>query len=144
VTYVFFGMETDAMLSRYLFEVVSMALRTELAGFKARNPSLRDVGLRRAGESFQHSMVARIATRLTADKADRETAVATQRATGQALMLIKQSLVDEAFGALQTRLVSTRRAARRVVRSAYQDGMQAGDKVNLNRPLSDRDLPLLP
>ena len=102
VTYVFFGMETDAMLGRYLFEVVGMALRTELAGFKARNPSLHDVGLRRAGESFQHGMVARIATRLTADKTDREAAVATQRATGQALMLIKQSLVDEAFGALQT------------------------------------------
>ena len=89
-------------------------------------------------------MVARIATRLTADKTDREAAVATQRATGQALMLIKQSLVDEAFGELQTRLISTRRAARRVVRSAYQDGLQAGDKVNLNRPLPDRDRPLLP
>ena len=144
VTYVFFGMETDAMLGRYLFEVVGMALRTELAGFKARNLRLRDVGLRRAGESFQHGMVARIAARLTADKADREVTVATQRAAGQALMLIKQSLVDEAFGALQTRLVSTRRAARRVVRSAYQDGLQAGDKVNLNRPLPDRDRPLLP
>lgn len=59
-------------------------------------------------------------------------------------MLIKQSLVDEAFATLQTRLVSTRRSARRVVRSAYQDGLQAGDKVNLNRPLPDRDRPLLP
>ena len=144
MTYVFFGMETDAMLGRYLFEVVGMALRTELAGFKAQNLRLRDVGLRRAGESFQHGMVARIAARLTADKAYREVTVATQRATGQVLMLIKQSLVDEAFGALQTRLVSTRRAARRVVRSAYQDGLQAGDKVNLNRPLPDRDRPLLP
>ena len=144
VTYVFFGMETDATLGRYLFEIVDMALRTELAGFKARNPRLRAIGLRRAGESFQHGMVARIAARLTADQADREAVVATQRATGQALMLIKHSLVDEAFTALQTRLVSTRRAARRIVRSAYQDGLQAGDKVNLNRPLPDRDRPLLP
>lgn len=144
VTYIFFGLETDAMLGRYLFEIVGMALRTELAGFKARNPRLRDVGLRRAGESFQHGVVARIAAWLTADKADREATVATQRATGQALMLIKQSLVDEAFATLQTRLISTRRSARRVVRSAYQDGLQAGDKVNLNRPLPDRDRPLLP
>ena len=59
-------------------------------------------------------------------------------------MLIKQSLVDEAFATLQTRLVSTRRPSSRVVRSAYQDGLQVGDKVNLNRPLPDRDRPLLP
>ena len=68
VTYFFVGLETDAMLRRYLFEVVGMAMRTELAGFKARNPRLCDMGLRRAGESFQHGMVARIAARLTADK----------------------------------------------------------------------------
>lgn len=52
VTYIFFGLETDAMLGRYLFEVVVMASRTELAGFKAQNPRLLDIGLRRAGESF--------------------------------------------------------------------------------------------
>lgn len=130
------------MLGRYLFEVIVMALRTELAGFKVRNPRLRDVGLRRAGESFQHGMVARIAARLTADQAQREAFVAAQRTAGTALMLIKRSIVEEAFAATQTRLVSARRSARRVVRSAYQDGMQAGDKVNLTRPLPDRVLPL--
>ncbi|MDP9095339.1 MAG: DUF2786 domain-containing protein [Pseudomonadota bacterium] len=143
VTYVFFGLETDAMLGRYLFEVVAMALQTELASFKARNPKLRDIALRRAAESFQHGMVARIATRLATDHSAREATVAATRATGTALMLIKHSIVDEAFAATQTRLVATRRAARRVVRSAYQDGLQAGDKVSLNRPLTDRDRPSL-
>ncbi len=143
VTYVFFGLETDAMLGRYLFDVVAMALRTELAGFKMRNPRLRDVGLRRAGESFQHGMVARIAARLTADHAEREASIATQRATGTALMLIKHAIVEEAFAATQTRLVANRRSARRIVRSAYQDGLHAGDKVNLNRPLAHRQRPLL-
>ena len=143
VTYVFFGLETDALLSRYLFEVVAMALRTELAVFKSRNPALRDVALRRAAESFQHGMIARISARLTTDHASREAAVASQRATGTALMLIKHSIVDEAFAATQTRLVATRSTARRVVRSAYQDGVQAGDKVSLSRPLTDRDRPLL-
>ena len=144
VTYVFFGLETDAMLGRYLFDVVAMALRTELTGFKARNPRLRDVGLRRAGESFQHGMVARIAARLIAGHAEREASIATQRATGTELMLIKHSIVEQAFARTQTRLVSTRRSSRRIVRSAYQDGIQAGDKVNLNRPLSHRHRPLLP
>jgi hypothetical protein len=143
VTYVFFGLETDAMMGRYLFEVVGMALRTELAGFKIRNPKLRDVALRRAGESFQHGMVSRIATRLTTDQAVRESTIAAQRATGTALMLIKHSIVEEAFAATQTRLVSTRPAARRIVRSAYQDGVQAGDKVSLNRPLTGGDRALI-
>ena len=143
VTYVFFGLETDAMLCRYLFEVVVMALRTELAGYKTRNPNLRDIGLRGAGMSFQHGMAARVAARLTADHAAREISVATQRDTGTALMLIKHSIVEEAFAATHTRLVSARRSTRRIVRSAYQDGVQAGDKVNLNRPLPNRDRPLL-
>ena len=99
VTYVLFGLKTDAMLGRYLFEVVVFTLRTELAGFKARNPRLRDVGLRRAEESCQHGMVARISARLTADHVARESVVITQRASGTALMLIKQSVVDEAFAA---------------------------------------------
>jgi hypothetical protein len=127
VTYIFFGLETDAVLCRYLFEVVVMALRTELGGFKARNPRLRDVGLRRSSESFQHGVVARISARLTTDHTAREAAVATQRASGTALMLFKHSIVEEAFAATQTWLVSTRRATRTIVRSAYQDGLQAGD-----------------
>lgn len=136
VTYIFFGLETDAMLGRYVFEVIAAALRTELAGFKDRNPRLRGVALRRAGDSFQHGMVARVAARLTMVRADRDASVSAQRPTGNALMLVKQHLVEEAFAATQTRLVSTRQSARTIVRSAYQDGMQAGGKVNLNRPLT--------
>ncbi len=143
VTYVFFGLETDAVLCRYLFDIVGLALRTELTGFKQRNPELRDAALRRAGESFQHGMVARIATRLTKDHAARETSIAKQRETGTALMLIKHSVVEEAFAATQTRLVATRPTTRRIVRSAFQDGEAAGDKVSLNRPLTGGDRPLL-
>ena len=143
VAYVFFGLETDAMLGRYLFEVIAAALRTEHAGFKHRNPRLRDVQLRRAGESFQHGMVARVAARLTLVRSERDASVAKQRATGNALLLIKHQVVEQAFAATQTRLVSTRRSARTIVRSAYQDGLQAGDKVNLNRPLTGRERSLL-
>jgi hypothetical protein len=144
VSYVFFGLETDALLGRYLFEVIAAALRTELAGFKARNPQLRDVGLRRAGDSFQHGMVARVAARLAEVRAGRDAAVARQRAAGTALMLAKHHVVEQAFAATQTRLVSSRKATRQIVRSAYQDGLAAGDTVNLNRPLTGKERPLLP
>jgi hypothetical protein len=135
VAYIFFGLETDAMLARYLFEVIASALGTEAAAFKQRNPRLRDVRLRRASGSFQHGMVARVADRLEAMHAEREATVSAQRSTGTALILAKHQLVETAFRATQTRLVSSRRVSRRVIRTAYQDGVAAGDKVNLNRPL---------
>jgi len=144
VAYVFFGLETDAMLARYLFEVIASALRTEVAGFKQRNPRLRDVRLRRASDSFLHGMVARVAARLAAMHAEREATVAAQRSTGTALILAKHQLVETAFRATQTRLVSARRPARRVIRSAYQDGLEAGNKVNLNRPLTGDGQQLIP
>src|SRR5436305_3716884 len=111
VAYVFFGLETDAMLARYLFEVIASALRTEVVGFKQRNPRLRDVRLRRASDSFQHGMVARVAARLTATHAEREATVRAQRSTGTALILAKRQLVETAFRATQTRLVSGRSLA---------------------------------
>jgi hypothetical protein len=144
VAYVFFGLETDAMLARYLFEVIASALRTEVVGFKQRNPRLRDVRLRRASDSFQHGMVARVAARLTAMHAEREATVAAQRSTGTALILAKHQLVETAFRATQTRLVSARSLARRVIRTAYQDGLEAGNKVNLNRPLTGDRQHLIP
>jgi hypothetical protein len=89
-------------------------------------------------------MVARIAARLETILTERDAAVAAQRANGSALMVVKRNLIDEAFAATQTRLVSARRSVRTIVRSAYQDGLEAGDRVNLNRPLTGREHTLLP
>ena len=132
------------MLARYLFEVIAAATRTEMVAFKQRNPRLRDVRLRRASDSFQHGMVARVAARLTAMHAEREATVAAQRSTGTALIVAKHQVVEAAFRATQTRLVSTRSVARRVIRTAYQDGLQAGERVNLSRPLTGNGPVLIP
>src|SRR4051812_44465512 len=69
---------------------------------EVRHPRLRDVRLRRASDSFQHGMVARVAARLTAMHAEREATVAAQRSTGTALILAKHQLVETAFRATQT------------------------------------------
>ncbi|MBV8915250.1 MAG: DUF2786 domain-containing protein [Acetobacteraceae bacterium] len=144
VAYIFFGFETDAMLARYLFEVIGAAIRTEVAAFRQRNPRLRDVRLRRASDSFQHGMAARVAARLTAMHAEREATVAAQRSTGTALIVAKHQLIETAFRATQTRLVSARSLARRVIRTAYQDGLAAGERVNLSRPLTGDGPVLIP
>jgi hypothetical protein len=69
IRYIFFGFETDSALAAYLFAVIDRAITTETAVFKRANPRLRAVKLRRASSSFQHGLVARVATRLTGSDA---------------------------------------------------------------------------
>ena len=135
VSYIFFGFETDAALAKYLFGAVDAAIATESAAFRARNTSLRDVALRRATESFQHGMAARVAERLETMHAERTASVAAQRSDGRALAVVKHDVVEAAFRELGTRLSSSRPTGRRVVGGAFQDGIAAGERVNLNRPL---------
>jgi hypothetical protein len=132
--YVFFGFETDTGLARYLFAVIDDAIQTELAAFRRRaGRGLAGTELRRAGESFQHGMAARIAERLGSMHSDRETSVGAQRATGTALIIAKHRIVDEALAETEIRLVSGRPLVARL-NEAFRDGQKAGDRVNLDRP----------
>jgi hypothetical protein len=81
---VFFGFETDTALAIYLFVVIDRAIATEAVTFKAANPALRGVRLRRASASFQHGVAARMSARLDAMHDAREASVRAQRSTGTA------------------------------------------------------------
>jgi hypothetical protein len=133
--YVFFGFETDVALAIYLFSVIGRAIATELGQFKVAKPSLRAVRLRRASDSFQHGVAARVAARLTQMHAEREASVGAQRSTGTALILVKHRVVDEAFAETDVRLVSTSAVGRRRVAAAFQEGWAAGARINLSRPV---------
>ncbi len=143
IRYIFFGFETDASLAAFLFAVIDRAIETELARFKGSNPRLRAQQLRQATASFQHGVAARVAARLDVMHDEREAAVHAQRATGRALMLVKQTIVDDAFRQTDIRLVSIRSVGRRVVSSAYREGLLAGDRVNLSRPMTGEGRELL-
>jgi hypothetical protein len=132
--YVFFGFETDTALAAYLYQVIDRAILTELATFRATRQALRGTDLRRASTSFQQGMASRLAERLEALHAEREANVATQRAAGTALMIVKHRVVEEAFKETTVRLVSARRSGMRV-NGAFREGYAAGDQVNLGRPL---------
>ncbi len=134
--YVFFGFETDTALARYLFTVIDDAIHTELAAFRRRMPHLAGTDLRRASESFQHGMAARIAERLETMHGAREQSVSKQRATGTALIVAKHRLVEEALAESRVRLVSGRPLVARL-NDAFRDGQRAGDRVNLDRPLDN-------
>ena len=132
--YVFFGFETDTALAAYLYQVIDRAILEELERFRAARPALRGVDLRQASTSFQQGMAARLAERLESLQREREASVARQRSTGTALMLVKQTVVEEAFRGTAVRLVSARRSGMRL-NGAFRDGYAAGNQVNLNRPL---------
>jgi hypothetical protein len=134
--YVFFGFETDTGLARYLFTVIDGAIQTELAAFRRRvGMSLVGTEFRRASDSFQHGMAARVAERLDTMHRAREASVSQQRATGTALILAKHRLVDDALAETAVRLVSGRPLVARL-NEAFRDGQRAGDRVNLDRPLN--------
>ena len=143
IRYIFFGFETDTALASFLFTVISRAIVTETSAFRRANPKLRAVDLRRASANFQHGLVARVAARLDAMHEEREAAVKARRATGTALILVKNGVVEEAFRETGVRLANMNALGPRLITKAYRDGWAAGDRVNLNRPVSSTGQDLL-
>jgi hypothetical protein len=132
--YIFFGFEPDTSMAGYLYGVIDRAIRTELAEFKRRAASV-GLAARRAGVSFQHGAATRVAERLEAMRDAREVAMAARRSGGTALIVVKHRVVDEAFADTKVRLVSVRRLEPVRMKSAFHEGVAAGERINLNRPV---------
>ena len=142
VSYVFFGFEADTSLAAYLLRVIDRAIRTELATFRTYCRRVKGIALRRASLSFQQGMATRVAERLNDMHQTRDADIAAQRSTGTALVLLKRNVVEEAFEETGIRLVSSGGLERRRVNAAFRHGVEAGDRVRLDRPLrgTERDL----
>jgi hypothetical protein len=56
--------------------------------------------------------------------------------TGTALILAKHRVVEDAFGETGVRLVLMTAVGRRPIAAAFRDGWAAGERVNLNRPMT--------
>jgi hypothetical protein len=141
--YVFFGFEPDTALAGYLFALIDHAIRNELAAFRARHTGLRGTDLRTASTSFQQGMAMRIADRLDEMLKGRDASVAAQRASGNALMLVKQTVVEDAFRKTDIRLAAATLRAKIPLNGAFKHGQEAGDRVNLNQPITGRGRDLL-
>jgi Protein of unknown function (DUF2786) len=142
VSYVFFGFEADTSLAAYLLEVIDRAVRTELVTFRASCQRFKGAALRCASLSFQQGMATRVAERLDDMHRARDAAIAAQRSTGTALMLLKHKVVEEALRETGIRLVSGGRFRRRRNNAAFRYGIEAGNRVSLDRPVTrtGRDL----
>lgn len=133
--YVFFGFEPDAVLATYLYAVIERAMAQEVGAFRARSTQLHGPDLRAACTSFGRGMAGRLDERLGAMHQARNEEVSAQQPTGTALMVVKASVVEEAFRATKIRLVRARGAAFHED-GAYRQGYAAGDGVPLDRPLT--------
>jgi len=134
-SYMFFGLEHDTAMARYLYEVVDRAIAVETAAFK-RNSTATGAALRMATQSFARGMAHRVAVRLMEMRKERDAEVTRQRAsTGTALMVIKEQMVEDAFKQTSIKLVSCKHRVRISNGSAYHQGYEAGAKVNLTRPV---------
>jgi hypothetical protein len=143
-SYVFFGFDADTAMAGYLFSVIYRAIATALIDFRVRHPELRGVGLRWSSTSFQQGMAARVAKRLDQMHRERDAHVVAQRSTGTDLILFKQQVVEDAFRDTKIRLVSVAGLSRARASAAFRQGVAAGDRVNLNRPVGDAGRVLLP
>ncbi len=134
-SYVLFGFETDTTLASYLFAVIDRAIRSELEGFRMRRPELGGMRLRQASSNFQIGMAVRVAERLTTMHVEREASVAAQRPTGTALVLLRHQVVEEAFRVSSPKLRTMSGLTFRRDQ-AFRSGRDAGERVNLRRPVT--------
>lgn len=141
--YAYFGTEADVDMALYLHAIIAHAITGETAAFRQRQPQLKAEKLRRALRSFQHGLAARLAERLDALHEDRETARRAADGQGTALVLAKQATVAAAFAETKIRLCTRQSSMTIFDHRAFVTGRQAGDGINLRRPLEDGSALLL-
>jgi hypothetical protein len=129
--YVFFGLRSDIEVAHYLTELIDTAIRSELGRYKTTREYLqfRHKERHMANASFALGMVASIADKLTAMKAERDK---VNSGTGRALVVLKAAIVDDELGKLGLRLRVQRGASRMVSTTAFEAGGVAGASLDLN------------
>lgn len=138
--FAFFGQESDMEIVEYLFKVILAAINTESILFKQsddyRNTSFAK---KSAYVAFQKGMATRISHRLTTMKKENDDALATAKSTGRALIVLKGQLTEDAFKKTGVKLTTNYNHSQIKDYTAWMAGHKAGEKVNLSRPLTDRN-----
>ncbi|MBR0652667.1 DUF2786 domain-containing protein [Roseomonas terrae] len=138
-TFVFYGLEPDVLMAEYLLHLVAAAVDHEEGVFRAspgyqRSRATPQNRLR----SFRYGFAERVSGRiedLAAHRRATEEAARGPTSRGTALVLVKERLIEEGFRDLGIRLRTS--YTTRTVRDAgaYRRGAEAGDRVNLQRPV---------
>lgn len=134
----FYGLEPDVQMAEYLFKVVSAAIQ-KAADDAKKDPAYRG---RASTFAFKKGMARRVGSRLSVMKAQRDRA-RQANSTSTALVALKGQLVEEQFREhVGLRLVSRRIDVNVRDWGAYGRGGEAGEKVNLSRPIEGGSAPV--
>lgn len=120
------GLHADVEMAKYLYQMLAAAMKSSSYGVKGRSEK----------KSFQLGMADRLNERLIAMAIELEPKAKT--ASGTALVVVKNAVVDDAFKSLGLHFRSTP-GMRVSDGAAYGAGRAAGDRVNLNRPVGSRE-----
>ncbi len=141
-----FGMDSDVDIFVYLLGVIHTTMKQEATSFKF-SPAFYEAtktsgysaksSSKRALSSFKFGFINRINTRLLQMKREKDEAMAKmyEGKTGTSLVVLKNQIVEEEFSKLNMRFRKVQSAKRKINGQAYKAGGNAGDKVNLNRPI---------
>lgn len=138
-TFVFYGLEPDVLMAEYLMHVVAGAVDHEEAVYRASATYHRSrAAPQNRLRSFRYGFAERVSTRIEEIAAHRRAAAEAARtpaSTGTALVLVKEQLIADGFRELGIRLRTSYTS--RTVRdgAAYRQGIEAGGRVSLERPL---------
>lgn len=130
---VFFGFDSDAEIAVFLYDTLCSAIESEIEKFKNSDEyaieQMRGYNGRSLVTSFIHGMTGRISGRLS-DMAHEKRAT-VQRATGTALVPVKEAQIAAEFEDLGMSLVSRRTTRTVRNRRALGAGVNAGNRVNI-------------
>ncbi len=124
-------MRSDIEVAHYLTELIDTTVRSELGRYKTTREYLRFRHKERhmANASFMLGMVASIADKLTAMKAERDR---VNCGSGRTLVVLKAAIVDDEFGKLDLKLRVRRGASRVVSARAFAAGSLAGAALDVS------------
>lgn len=137
---VLFGLRADCDLAQWLYELIGRVIPSEAEKFKRTTSHPDNRSRRRAVTAFRMGMAGRINQRL--HQMARAMEPAARTGSGTALVVVRNAVVEAAYAKLDLHL---RQRKGRSVRdgAAYQQGVAAGDRVSLNRPVGGRERGLL-
>jgi len=140
--YNFVGLQSDVDFAMWLAETLTMFVQRELKnyiwsnGYTALEPSMK----RRVINGFVHGCVGRINQRL---KELMERGKVHKTDNGNALVVVKNELIERKMKELGLELRSGRKRGTKVEPNAYGAGRAAGDRASFGKPVSGNNSVLL-
>lgn len=130
--YSLYGFPEDVSTAKWLYNLVLMAMNTEIASFKIQT---HQTG-KRESHAFLLGMANRVSQRLNQMKREQEQE--TTKTTGRELMVVKSQVVEKQFKTVGITLSKNYSRTNAGNYGAYNAGQQAGDRVNFNRSVGQQ------